>query len=504
MSKTHKQAPLTAEQKLEIEIERERQAKVLDSYLKRTGHGMPKTRREFLASGLMTTSGLLMAPSIFDLVTRELTAHAQSPDCPVVDPANQLMPFVNVNMSGGWLGPGQMVVHDANRQPLQSYTTIGLGLPANFNIVREFGNFPVPSRTNADGTITLVSKFIEGLVEAAGTTALAKTAMVGVCHRGQDDTTSNPQNIAGLVNAAGLKGVDLPNLGTRGNSISGVGMEPAFVRPPSPLRVGSITDINGALAPSGIVATQLTNPATRDSLLKTMASLSQSQKSRLMASSSGATLGKLVECATNKNIELAKSPATSVDPRAVPDIAAVWGIAAGQNNATVTRAAIVYNALNGKAGAVGLDLGGYDYHGNARATTDARDRTAGVVVGQILRTAEVMNRPVFIHITSDGGVSTTQNETPDGDPNGDSGSRSMSYMIVYHPAGRPATSDFQIGQYTNAQSADTDFITNWNAERASLAVFANYLQLNKRLGMLNQIKSGEFDVGTLNRLIKFA
>ncbi len=492
------QAPLTPEQKMQTEAERERREKVLSSYLKRTGHGMPRTRREFLASGLMTTSGFVLAPSIFSLVTSEL-ANAQIPGCPTVDPSTQLIPFVHVNMSGGWLGPGQMVVHDANRQPLASYTTIGLGLPASFTIVREFGNFPIPSLNGV-----LISKFMEGLIEAAGADAVAKTAVVGVCHQGQDDTSSNMESIAGLVTTAGLKGSDLPSLGTRNNSVTGVGMEPAFVRPPAPLRVGSFNDIQGALAASGTLAAQFTQLSTRTQLLNTIKSLSQSQKQRLMASSSGATLGKLVECATDKNVALAGSPAAGVDPRAVPEVAAVWGIAPGQNNGTVTQASIAYNALNGKAGAVGIDLGGYDYHGNNRANTDAQDRNAGVVVGRILRTAQVMQKPVFLHITSDGGVNTTQSNTPDGSPSGDSGSRSMSYMIVYHPSARPATTDFQIGQYTSAQSADSNFITNWNAERASLAVFANYLQLNRKLGMLDQIQGGQFDAGILQRVIKFA
>lgn len=496
---TKKHAPLTADQKLQNEMERERQATVLKSYLDRTGHGVPKTRREFLASGLVTTSGLLFAPSIYELITHELSAQAQVAGCPTVDPGNQLIPFININLAGGWLGPGQMVVHDANREPLQSYTTIGLGLPANFNIVREFGNFPIPSRGGV-----MVSKFMEALIQTAGPGAVANTAVVGVCHQGGDDTSSNRQSITGCVNAAGLKGSDLPNLGTRVNSITGVGMQPSFVYPAAPLRVTSFNDIQGALVTGGILAQQLAQPSTRTSLLNTVKSLSQSQKQRLMASSSGATLGKLVECATDKNVSLASSPINGVDPRTVPDIAAAWGIAPGQNNGTVTQAAIAYNALNGKSGACGIELGGYDYHGNARAVTDERDRTAGVLVGRILRTAQILGRPAFLHITTDGGVNTTQSETPDGDPSGDSGSRSMTYMIAYNPTARPATTDFQLGHYTNAQSADNNFITNWNAERASLAVFANYLKLNNKLGMLSQIEGDQFDAATLNRLIKFA
>lgn len=492
------QAPLTVEQKLQIEMERERQEKVLTSYLRRTGHGVPKTRREFLASGLLATSGFVVAPSIFELVTSEL-ANAQVAGCPTVDPSSTMIPYINVNMSGGWLGPGQMVVHDANRQPLTSYTTIGLGLPASFQIVREFGNFPIPSLNGV-----MISKFMEGLILTAGAAAVANTAVVGVCHQGQDDTRDNRENIAGLVGAAGLRGKDLPNLGTRGNSLTGVGMEPAFRAPAAPLRVGGFADIQGALAASGILAQQLTNNATRTQLLKTIKSLSVSQKQRLLASSSGATLGKLVECATDKNVLLANSPADGVDPRTVPELAAIWGIAPGQNNGPVTQASIAYNALNGKAGAVGIDLGGYDYHGNNRTNTDAQDRNAGVLVGRILASAAFLQKPVFLHITSDGGVNTTQSNTPDGSPAGDSGSRSMSYMIVYHPAARPATTDFQVGNYTNAQSADTNFITNWNAERASLAVFANYLQLNRKLGMLESIQGGQFDTATLQRVIKFA
>jgi len=502
-----KKLEMTPDEKLAIEIETERRAKALENYLKTSGHGLPKTRREFLASGVLGMSGFVVAPTVLSVLSQELSADAQSSGCGSNQPSS-MFPFVTVNLGGGAALHANVVPHDVNRQPLLSYTNIGLGLPANFNIIREFGNTPFPVTLGG----VLVSKFLEGMRvgaanPAAGNapTSFARTAFLPCYIRSQDDNSQdNKHTYFGLVQAAGGRGTDLPLLGTAA-SPTGVGQNYAGPRPSAPLRVGSFGDIAGALGPSGNLGTQLAAPAQRTSLLNLIKSLSDSQKRRLASTATGQTLGQLMQCATGKNAELSTGSSAAFDPRLDANLAGVWGITAATapNNQAVVQASLIYNALNGKAAACGISMGGYDYHNNPRTTTDQRDLEAGTLVGRILRSAEVMNRPVVIDVVSDGSVSHTNSNLPDGSPSGDSGSRGCTYMIVFNPAGRPATNDFQIGEFTNAQSAADNTIQNWSVERAAMARFANYLAVQGKLSMLEQILPGQFAVSDLNKILKF-
>jgi hypothetical protein len=163
-----------------------------------------------------------------------------------------------------------------------------------------------------------------------------------------------------------------------------------------------------------------------------------------------------------------------------------------QNERTVF-GSMVYNGLKGNSGAVGLELGGYDYHGQGAATQTQKDFDAGALVGKVLATAQAMNKKVFIHITSDGSV---------GAPNGsglrpgftsDRGSGGMSYMIAFDPAGRPAmkndrTAPWQLGYYTNGQGAADDSLVG-AADKAGVAAFANYLAFAKQTAAFGKVIS---------------
>src|SRR5690606_37919700 len=112
---------------------------------------------------------------------------------------------------------------------------------------------------------------------------------------------------------------------------------------------------------------------------------------------------QLVDCSTSKNVENIAEGSGNVDPRQNQAVANanIWNL---NNGGELARAAMVMNSITGVAGPVGLEMGGYDYHGNDRATTDQRDLNAGRLVGQVLQTAAALNRPVTIYLSSDGSV----------------------------------------------------------------------------------------------------
>ena len=481
---------MSNDKKLKIEMERERQTKALEEYLK-TGHAMPKTRREFLASGVKAFGAAVYFPSILQLVTSQ--AHAQATGC-AASVASDMVPFINLNLSGGAALAANCLPLDLAGNMLPHYGKLGMGNPANFSVTStaslEFGKVRFPTVNDV-----LISKFVEGIRQTAGT-AIEKTAWIQVCCFSQDDSSNNELNISGLVQAAGLQGTLLQNLGTEGTR-SGVRQLPAFKSPSSPLVVNSFANIQSGVLPDRIISDL--GAARQNKLLKLVKDLSSSQKRQLASSSTSDTLGKLVECATGQNLDLAQSTSLGIDPRQDTRLTGIWDL-----NGDLTRASLAYVALTGKSGPVSLEMGGYDYHNGQRTQNDDRDRTAGQFVGRVLATAQAVGRPVFMHITTDGSVYSADSQTAGGGWEGDNSSAGMTFVLAFDPNGRPETSGHQIGGFTKGQGADDSFMTRWNASRSALGVFANYLQFSKKSNLFNGLQGSEFDSTQLAKVLKIA
>ena len=165
---------------------------------------------------------------------------------------------------------------------------------------------------------------------------------------------------------------------------------------------------------------------------------------------------------------------------------------------------MAYNSIKNQAGAVSLEIGGYDYHNNTRTTGDAKDQEAGEAVGRILETAALLNRPVMVYVMSDGAVVSAKSNARDSVWSSDQGSAGVAYLFYFNPVGRPATSSFQIGSFTAGQAADDKFVTGNSPEQAAAAVFANYLMANKRMDLFNPIAGRALDQASLNQVIKIA
>ncbi|MES2962841.1 MAG: hypothetical protein V4760_03050, partial [Bdellovibrionota bacterium] len=325
-------------------------------------HKKPTTRREFLGSGLLGFSGYMMAPSVLTILARSGVATAAEGDECGGGSAVRMPAFVNLNLSGGASLASNVIPLDAGGNPLTNYTRVGLGM--NPTTVTQFGNvlFSQSGATN---------QMLGGITAIASAATLGKTSFFQIATPSGDDTNGNQLDATGLITAAGLVGELLPKLGRRA-SPTGVGQAAALLAPPAPLVVNSINDIRSALSAAGAIQTRLTQPA-RESLAKLVNGLSVSQARQIASvnSASGSTLSRLVSCATDKNIELATSTNPGVDPQLDTNlgVANTWqmanaGAVAGQNQAArQAMGAMVYNALKGNAGTVGLDLGGYDYHG---------------------------------------------------------------------------------------------------------------------------------------------
>ena len=443
-------------------------------------HGKPKTRREFLQAGAISFAATVTLPPFLQFLLENNPAYAA--ECAT---AKALPAFVTVNLTGGMAMSGNIIPHDEGRQMLASYDRLGLG-STNYLVNRtsyEFGNVPF-----FDG-----SGILAGIRSVASAETLEKTACIANWCESQDDSTANKFDMSGLAISAGLEGRILPNLGRR-NSPTGIGQQAAFKLPPTPLQVSNAASIGNALGVKGALANL--NNTQKGQLFSLINRLSDSQKRTIASASGGEVLSKLVKDATGDNIPLVSSDDNGTDPLRDPSVAGsfdtIWSTDAGAtltdqngNGATASFAAMVYNALNGNAASVGLEMGGYDYHGNPRAVQTTRDFNAGRVIGQVLESAAAMGKPVFLNMTTDGAVGAGGGSQVPGVDNytSDRGRGGGMYCFAYHPAGRAqvlddkGNPDFQIGQFkpgSSAQAVDDSFLSGGAPELATIAAFANY------------------------------
>jgi hypothetical protein len=116
-----------------------------------------------------------------------------------------------------------------------------------------------------------------------------------------------------------------------------------------------------------------------------------------------------------------------------------------------------------------------------------------------------MGKKLFIHVCTDGAVDSgdASNATFEGTWTSDRGSANVSYILYYDPAGRAPTSGFQVNHFTSGQAADESTALG-RAEGAAVAVFANYLKLNKRMDLFSAGASSILDAALLDKAIKFA
>jgi hypothetical protein len=472
------------------------------------GHSKPISRRDFLAAGLIPFAAEVFMPGWTRLLLPE-TARAEGAICPSY--SSSMIPLISVNLAGGSAMGGNFVPHNSALEPLSSYSKLGLG-DNQLPITREFGNVPFAGSTAPDQP--LISRFLAGVRDKAPT-ALGNTAFIAVCLQSRDDSAENRLDISGLAQAAGLAGRIMPNVGVS-STASGVNQMPARLSPTRPLVVGSFGDMKAALSYTGALSTQL-NVNQRLELNKLVNKLSGGQHRKLATMEGSDQIKNMLECIGVKNESVLAEGVGSIDPRLIPEVAPIWGItpaiaatatapavaATAENNAQMIQASITYNALMGNSGSANMQLGGYDYHDNTRTTGDARDFTAGQLIGRILETAAVLKKPLFLYVTTDGAVSSADSVTRNSPWTSDRGPASVNYVLIYNPDTRIETSSFQIGHFTNGQVADSSFPTGANPELAAVAVFANYLKLNNKLDLLNPILgSRTVDAEFLKKVIK--
>jgi hypothetical protein len=476
------------------------------------------SRRDLLGSGLVGFSGWLMTPSILGILSSPSFANAAGDACGGdATAANPFPAYIAIHLAGGAGLTGNYIVKNSANGFLTDYSKMGLGSGAAIQAAAttEFGTAQF---YNQSGLLAGIRAGAPASGQGAEAQALVKTAFLPVCVKSSDDNSNNLMDPSGMILKAGRSGTLLPNLGQDASTGTGIGIKAAKnINPPSPLIAGSVASIKDALAPAKALATL--NAKQRTSLFQLVGSLSSVQGRSLASvnsSSSSQTIGKLVECATGKNIGFAGSTGPLVDPSA-PEalgadarVAAIFqtsatGAIAGRSQAQrQVIASMVFNTLKGNAASAGINLGGYDYHGQARNATDAKDNDAGMVIGWVLAAAAALGQKVVIHVTSDGSVDAPAGSAIGAGWSSDQGDQGTNFILMYSPEGRPAltTRGAQIGHFTAGGIVDTTTPVG-TPENAALAVFLNYMKFAGQLDKAERVVSG-LDSSMVDYMVRIA
>ena len=247
--------------------------------------------------------------------------------------------------------------------------------------------------------------------------------------------------------------------------------------------------------------TQLLAPSDAVSVLESMYRISSMKMANVNTQLSTDAAAKLgARCNYVKASSLAEQfPNASVlDPDVDPVIvdqgssrgSGIFGQAEYQGSSDFQKtAAVMKLVVNGFAGAGTIELGGFDYHGQGRATGELRNFNAGVCIGACLEYAARVGKPLMIYVFTDGGINanSTVDTTTDGRGKfmwqGDNGDVTAPFFLIYNPKGRTPAIMNQIGSMTSSGNVDTSSSPAANSVNLLVqTVILNYMALHGQAG----------------------
>jgi hypothetical protein len=466
-------------------------------------HKRPVTRRDFLAAGMLSTTGVVLGPAWLGALLKSSRAGAAlAPDiqamlapgqCNVPTAASGI-PFICFDLAGGANLVGSEVLVGQQGGQTNFLSTAGyelLGVP---------GNMVPSSSANIDPSLGLLwqadGAIKRGILSVATTPATAAgTSGAVLCAESQNDTTANPHNPMYGIAMAGANGLLLDLIGTESTVSGGNSMAPAALINPAlqPTTINQPSDATGLVSTGGASADAL-SVAVLESQTRISggnapyAAGSESSIGGALSAPNGSTPGVLlyttadptyltddtalknqVRCNYAKAAYTADafgSPA-ALDPTQDPLIIGgggatpIFSVAEMNSNSDAAATATVMKlVIDGYAGAGTIAMGGFDYHDGTRATGETRNFQAGQMIGAVLEYAQRKGKPVMIYVISDGSLSS--NLMPDDSVagrgklgwQGDNAAVASTFFLVYSPSGRPTllngTAGQQIGYFSAA------------------------------------------------------
>ncbi len=434
-------------------------------------HPRPVTRRQFVAQGFMSGAAYATGAGILSLFSNpreamgalsgDLAPLLSSP-CEIATNGAGKIPFICFDLAGGAniAGSNVLVGQEGGQQDFLS--TAGyekMGLPGDMipgltdpTLQLPYANFDLGLGFHLD------SAFRRGIMASLtpGREQLINGAVIPA--RSDNDTGNNPHNPMHGIARAGAGG-----LGADGSILTLAGSE----NTPS----GGNSDLPQMLMDPELTPTKVDRPADVVNLVDTgdlVGILSKDDATAVMESiyritdrkmdqvstqiSRDAVIKELIRCGYLKSADIAdRFGGVPIDPSQDPEIVGPNGIFtaaefnAGDRDAREFQktASIMKLVINGYAGAGCIEMGGYDYHGGARAEGEVKDERAGRCMGACLEYAARQGVPLMLYVFSDGSLSSNGaiDNSPEGRGKGewtsDNSSTAGSFFLVYNPGRRP-------------------------------------------------------------------
>jgi len=457
-------------------MSKKRNARHWDEPQYHANHPRPVTRRQFVAQGFMTGAAYTTGAGIFSLFSdpREAMA-ALSGDlsplllnpCQIATNGAGKIPFICFDLAGGANINGSNVLVGQKGGQMDFLGTAGyekMGLPGDMipGLVDPTLNLPYENFDLGLG-FHLDSAFRRGIMNSltAGNEQFINGAVIPA--RSDNDTGNNPHNpMYGIARAgAGGLGADgsiLTLAGSENTDSGGNSMLPQALYDPElrPTKVDRPSDVVNLVDTGDLVGILSKDDAT--TVMESIYRLSDRKMDQVNTQiSRDAVIKEMVRCGYLKAADIAdrfggvpidpSEDALIVDQPGVPGTGiftqAEWN--AGDRDAREFQktAAIMKLVINGYAGAGTIEMGGYDYHGGARAEGEVKDERAGRCMGACLEYAARQGVPLMMYVFSDGSLSsngTIDNSTAGrgkGEWSSDNSSTAGSFFLVYNPGRRP-------------------------------------------------------------------
>jgi len=423
-------------------------------------HPRPVTRRQFLSQGFMTGAAYTVG-GIAPLLAARNARGALSPDldllravpCNITDGAGKI-PFICFDLAGGAnIANSNVLVGQEGGQTdflsTQGYEKMGLPgdmVPslqdANGN---DFANFDLGLGFHFD------SAFRRGILDKVSATTAANINGAVIPARSDNDTGNNPHNPMMGIARAGAMGSILGNAGSSNSDSGGNSTQPVmlFDAEMRPTKVDRPSDVVNLVDTGDLVGILSKEDAT-----KVMESIYRLSDEKVASVENlvdrDVDIDKAVRCGYLKAAHIAdRFGGVAIDPGDDEDIVADdgTGIFLPDEFSQQSRdgsefrktASIMKLVMNGFAGAGCIEMGGYDYHGGARAEGEVKDFRAGQCMGACLEYAAKLQMPLMLYVFSDGSLSSNGAiDTSDAGRNkgmwtSDNSSTAGSFFLVYNP-----------------------------------------------------------------------
>jgi hypothetical protein len=498
-----------------------------DLPLLHTDHPRPVTRRQFLSQGFLsgaayTVGGIapfLNPRNAYADLSQDLNLLRAPGECNITDGAGKI-PFICFDLAGGANIANSNVLVGQEGGQSDFLNTSGyekMGLPGDMvpGLVdaqgNDFANFDLGLGFHFD------SAFRRGIMSKVSAATAANINGAVIPARSDNDTGNNPHNPMMGIALAGARGSILGNAGTENSDSGGNSTQPPMLFNPEfrPTKVDRPSDVVNLVDTGDLVGI-----LSKDDATKVMESIYRLSDEKVASVENlvdrDVDIDKAVRCGYLKAAHIAdRFGDEKVDPG--EDLRIVADDGAGifttdefiQQNRDGSEfrktASIMKLVINGFAGAGCIEMGGYDYHGGARAEGEVKDFRAGQCMGACLEYAAKLQMPLMLYVFSDGSLSsngaidTTTAGRNKGMWTSDNSSTAGSFFLVYNPprlGGRPvlngASVDDQLRhQQLGYMSADGSVARAATPMANNVSQLVNAVVLNY-MALHDQVNNGDF------------